>query len=118
MVKATYIEHITSGNAHAYIKSQFDRYDVSQLAAEKALDAWEKSVRPAMPRRPCPRTEECVSTDLCALADFDGIYYGKEYLTFLKGDTIVKLLKLGEIYIHQCAESSFHFLIDNWKCIF
>ena len=91
------IDHITSGNAHAYIKSQFDRYDVSQLAAEKALDAWEKSVRPAMPRRPCPRTEENVSTALCALADFDGIYYGKGYLTFLKGDTIVKLLKPGGI---------------------
>ena len=49
---------------------------------------------PPKPRRPCPQPQETV---LCALADFDGIPYGKEYLRFFKGDTIVKLLKPGGI---------------------
>ena len=51
--------------------------------------------------RHCPQPKEHdndSSAVLYALADFDGISYGKEYLTFLKGDTIVNLLKPGGIH--------------------
>ena len=78
------------GNTHAYIQSQQDRYEIGKLIAEQALDAWGKSMYPPMPRRPCPRPTEIV---LCALADFDGTSYGKEYLKFRKGDTIEKVLE-------------------------
>lgn len=43
---------------------------------------------PPQPRRPCPQPEE---TLLCALADFDAVPYGKEYLRLLRGDIIAKL---------------------------
>ena len=49
----------------------------------------------------CPQPKEHdndSSAVLYFLADFDGISYGKEYLTFLKGDTIVNLLKPGGIH--------------------
>ena len=51
--------------------------------------------------RHCPQPKEhdnVSSADLHALTDFDEISYGKEYLTFLKGDTIVNLLKPGGIH--------------------
>ena len=51
--------------------------------------------------RHCPQPKEHdndSSAVMYALADFDGISYGKEYLTFLKGDTIVNLLKPGGIH--------------------
>ena len=77
------------GNAHAYIQSQQDRHEIGQLVAEQALDEWEKSMYQPKPRRPCPQPAETV---LYARTDFDGISYGTEYLRFLRGDTIIKLL--------------------------
>ena len=74
-------------NVHAYIQTTVDRYTISQLVAEKALDAWEKTVCPPMSWRPCPHSKDHYnnsSTVLYTFTDFDGISYGKEHLTFLK----------------------------------
>ena len=73
--------------------AKLDRYNINQLLAEKALDEWEKTMRPPMSRR----LGNDSSTVLYALADFDEISYDKEYLAFPKGDASVKLFKPGGI---------------------
>ena len=79
-----------------YIQTKSDRYKISQLVAERALDAWEKTVRPPMVGHPRPHPkehEDDFSKVSYAIADFDRIYCGKKYLTCFKRKTIVKLLK-------------------------
>lgn len=57
------------GNTHAYIQTQLDRSQISELVAERALDAWVK----------------CLVTK----APFDGREYGQEYLSFASGENIL-----------------------------
>ena len=78
------------GNTHAYIQTQLDRYHISEMVAEKALDAWEKSLPPPKPTRRCPRPDQ-VSDEhgLVTIAPFNGVEYGQEYLSFAAGEAIM-----------------------------
>ena len=77
---------------HAYIQTKLDRYTISHLVAENALDAWEKTVCPPMSMRPCPCPKEHYNNSskvLYTVADFDGNSYDKEHLTFIKPNSRV-----------------------------
>ena len=97
-----------------YIQAKLDCYNIDQLVGKKASKAWEKTVRPTMSRGPCPHPKEWSinsSTSLNALGDFDGMFDDKEYLTFSKGDTSVKLLKPGGIDAEGSTDGK-----DNEAC--